>query len=255
MEIHSKKLVDCSALVVTTMLGSFSLFLFGLFLFGHSFTIIDFGYSRIGFHTLDALLCLVFFVQHSTMIRRGFRNKLTAVLPHHYHGALYTTASSAALIILVLFWQNSNQTLLSLQDESRWAAHGIFFASLMGMAWAMRALRSFDTFGVQPILAYIRASQLASMPLTIRGPYRWIRHPLYFFILVMIWSCPDVTTDRLLFNILFTVWIVLGTLFEERDLVAAFGKTYIDYRSKVPMLLPWKPHKPFPPGGIRNDFG
>lgn len=255
MEKQSKNLVRYSLLMVTTMIGSFSLLLFGFFLFGHSFTIIEFGYSRIGFHVWDALLCLLFFVQHSTMIRKGFRNRLTAVVPHHYQGALFTAASSAALIILVLFWQSSNQTLISLRGESRWVAHGIFFASLIGMVWGMRALRSFDMFGVQPILSHIRASHVVTTPLTIRGPYRWVRHPLYFFILVMIWSCPDVTIDRLLFNILFTAWIVLGTLLEERDLVAEFGETYLNYQSKVPMLIPWKLHKPFPSGRVENELG
>jgi len=255
MEIHSKNLVEHLLLVVTIVAGSFSLLLFGFFLFGHSFTIIEFGYNRIGSLTLDALLCLMFFVQHSIMIRKGFRNRLTAVVPHHYQGALFTAASSAALIILVLFWQNSNQALISLQGESRWVAHVIFFASLIGIVWGTRALRSFDMFGIQPILAHIRTSRLVTMPLTIQGPYRWTRHPLYFFILVMIWSCPDVTMDRLLFNILFTAWIVLGTLLEERDLVAEFGKTYFNYQSKVPMLIPWKLHKPFPSDGIKKDLG
>lgn len=252
MEIHSKSLVEYLVLVVITMAGSFSLILFGLFLFGHSFTTIKFSYSSIGFHAWDALLCLMFFVQHSTMIRKGFRSRMAAIVPHHYQGALFTVASSAALVILVLLWQNSNQTLMSLQGESRRVVHGIFFASLLGMVWGMRALCSFDMFGIQPILAHIRDSDVVSMTLTIRGPYRWTRHPLYFFILVMIWSSPDVTTDRLLFNILFTAWIVLGTLLEERDLVAEFGKTYLNYQSKVPMLIPWKFHKPFPSGGIKK---
>jgi len=249
MEIHSKHSDEYLVFLVTNMAGSFSLILFGFFLFGHSFTIVEFGFSRIGSYTLNALLCLMFFIQHSTMIRKGFHNRLAAVVPHHYQGAIFTIASSAALIILVLFWQDSNQTLVSLQGEARLVVNGIFFASLAGMVWGMRALRSFDMFGVQPILAHIRASQLVTMPLTIRGPYRWTRHPLYFFILVMIWSCPDVTTDRLLFNSLFTAWIVLGTILEERDLVAEFGKTYLNYQSKVPMLIPWKLHRPFRPAG------
>jgi hypothetical protein len=46
---------------------------------------------------------------------------------------------------------------------------------------------------------------------SIRGPYRWVRHPLFFFILI-IWSCPNLTTGRLLFNGLWTVWIVIGSI-------------------------------------------
>ena len=244
MVIYSQKFLGYLILVVASMVGSFSLLLFGFFLFGDSFTVVDLGYSRIGVLVWDSLLCLMFFAQHSTMIRKAFRHRLTAIVPHPFQGALYAVASGAVLIVIVLFWQNTEQTLISLQGNSRWVAHGVFFASLIGMMWGMRALRSFDMFGIQPILAHIRASHVRAMPLTIRGPYRWVRHPLYFFMLVLIWCCPDVTMDRLLFNVLFTAWIVLGTLLEERDLIAEFGETYLNYQRKVPMLIPWKLLKP-----------
>jgi protein-S-isoprenylcysteine O-methyltransferase Ste14 len=67
-----------------------------------------------------------------------------------------------------------------------------------------------------------------------------VRHPLYFFTLVLIWSSPDITLDRLLFNVLFTGWIVMGTRLEERDLVAEFGEHYRAYQRYVPMLIPYK---------------
>ncbi len=78
------------------------------------------------------------------------------------------------------------------------------------------------------------------MPFTIRGPYRYVRHPFYFFILVMIWSCPETTLDRLLFNCLWSIWIVAGTVLEERDLTEEFGQKYRDYQKDTPMLIPWK---------------
>ena len=37
----------------------------------------------------------------------------------------------------------------------------------------------------------------------------------------MIWSYPDLTLDRLLLNLLFSVWVIVGTLFEEGDLLAS----------------------------------
>ena len=60
---------------------------------------------------------------------------------------------------------------------------------------------------------------------------------------MLIWSSPDLTLDRLLFNVLFTTWIVIGTLLEERDLVAEFNEAYRDYQRNVPMLIPWKTPK------------
>jgi protein-S-isoprenylcysteine O-methyltransferase Ste14 len=47
-----------------------------------------------------------------------------------------------------------------------------------------------------------------------------------------------VSADRLLFNVLWTAWIVAGTVLEEADLTAEFGDAYRAYRRDVPMLLP-----------------
>ncbi|MFW6284408.1 MAG: methyltransferase family protein, partial [Desulfosalsimonas sp.] len=73
-----------------------------------------------------------------------------------------------------------------------------------------------------------------------RGPYKFVRHPLYFFSLLMIWSCPDITADRLVFNVLWSGWIVTGAWLEEKDLVRDLGRQYRDYQKSVPMLIPWK---------------
>jgi hypothetical protein len=56
----------------------------------------------------------------------------------------------------------------------------------------------------------------------------------------MIWSNPELTLDRLQFNLVFTIWIVIAILLEERDLVAVIGDSYRSYQNKVPMLLPFR---------------
>ena len=176
---NPEKFIAYLVLVIGSILGSFSLLLFGAFLFGYSFTVAEFGFGSVGVLTWDAFLCLVFFFQHSAMVRKGLRQRLEVVIPAHYHGALYTAASGVVLIVLVLFWQNSEQALVSLQGASRWMAHGVFFTSLAGMAWGMYALHSFDAFGNQKILARIRTAHVQDMPLAIQGPYRWIRHCIF----------------------------------------------------------------------------
>ena len=235
-----KNLSAYSFVVIATVTGTLSLLLFGLFLLGVSLTLVEFDYRMPGILAWDAMLCLLFFVQHSLMIRKAFRRRLTAIVPQHLQGVLYTLASGIVLTILVLFWQHSQQTLLSLQGISRWLVYGVFFACLIAMFWSLRALQSFDLLGIEQFRNHSQASEAHTTALTIRGPYRWVRHPLYFLVLVMIWCCPDVTADRLLFNALFTAWIILGTFLEERDLLAEFGETYAAYQREVPMLIPYK---------------
>jgi protein-S-isoprenylcysteine O-methyltransferase Ste14 len=108
------------------------------------------------------------------------------------------------------------------------------------MLWGIRALGDFDAFGIQAMLSHFQREQPAPAPLTIRGPYRWVRHPLYFFVIVAIWACPALSLDRILLGVLCTFWIAAGAMLEERDLVAQFGDAYRAYQRKIPMWLPWR---------------
>jgi protein-S-isoprenylcysteine O-methyltransferase Ste14 len=74
--------------------------------------------------------------------------------------------------------------------------------------------------------------------LQVSGFYRWIRHPLYASGLIFIWLSPVMTTSTLALYLGFTLYIVIGSRYEERQLTAEFGQPYLDYRQKVPALIP-----------------
>ena len=199
----------------------------------------------------DALLCLLFFIQHSIMVRRRFRLWLTRSVRAEFHGALYANASGICLLVLVFFWQPIASPLWSPSDWVRWAMAGIFLLAAGGAWWGTRALDEFDALGIKPALGvFNRNATIAPMVLAIRGPYRWVRHPLYFLSLIIIWSGPVYTVDRLLHNLMWSIWIIIGAHYEERDLVACFGDAYQSYRKSVPMLLP-KSFQPQVPDGYR----
>jgi protein-S-isoprenylcysteine O-methyltransferase Ste14 len=231
-------------LVSAIITGGGSMLLFGVFLFFGPLRLIHMGWSEPATLAWDGLLSLVFFVQHSSMLRRGFRQRLARIIPPHYHGALYAISSGFALTAVVIFWQSSSIGLYALEGVPRWLVRGLFCLAMAGMAWGARALQSFDPMGLSAFRAHVRGKQSPPQHLVIRGPYWWVRHPLYLFSILLIWACPDVTADRLLFNVLWTAWIYVGSILEEADLVAEFGETYRDYRRRVPRLVPWR----VPPG-------
>ena len=108
------------------------------------------------------------------------------------------------------------------------------------MVWALVALRA-DMLGLRPVVSHLRGrAEDANSDFVVRGPYRLIRHPLYLAALLVIWAGPQLTADRLLFNVLWSVWIVVGAKLEERDLEDEHGETYVRYRREVSMLFPWR---------------
>jgi protein-S-isoprenylcysteine O-methyltransferase Ste14 len=211
---------------------------FMLFLYVGPLELVDIGLAEDRVLWLDACLCLAFFVQHSVMIRKSFRQRLARFLPEEYEAAFYAIVSGVVLMALIVLWQQSAYTILAAKGIVRLLLRGVFFLSLVGFAWSLYALGVFDPCGILPILDHIRGIKRPPLPLTVRGPYRWVRHPLYILMILMVWSYPDLTVDRLLFNVLFTAWMIIGAVLEERDLVASFGQAYVDYKTSVPMLIP-----------------
>ena len=221
------------------ILGGMSLLGFMIFLFVGSLNLLDLHLDESGVLWLDAGLSLLFFIQHSGMIRKPFRRWLARFIPEEYAGAIYAIASGIVLLLVILLWQTSAQTIMTASGLFRWSLRAVSFLSFLGFYWGVKALRFFDPFGLRPFINHLRGrNPTPPMPITVTGPYRWVRHPLYFFMILMIWSCPDLTRDRLLFNLLWTVWIVIGSYFEEKDLIVEFGDAYREYQKRVPMLVP-----------------
>jgi protein-S-isoprenylcysteine O-methyltransferase Ste14 len=75
--------------------------------------------------------------------------------------------------------------------------------------------------------------------LVTRGFYRWVRHPLYFFSLVIFWLMPIMTDLSLAFIMASTLYFIVGTIPEERKLVKIFGEGYRQYQQDVPRIIPW----------------
>lgn len=235
------KTLDRLIITLAVLVGGGSIILLVL---GGSRAFTDFGWYERDLLLWDAGLSLIFFVQHSGMVRKSFRAWLARRVPSVYHGAVYSIASGIVLAAVVLCWQRSDVVLWAAQGMQRVLMHGVGFLGVLVFIWGARSFQSFDILGISPIRARLHGRGFQPGPFEIRGPYSWVRHPLYSAILVMFWSNPDITTDRLLFNTLWSAWIVGSTFLEERDLVREFGTQYTEYQHHVPMLIPYR--KPWP---------
>lgn len=231
-----------AAYVLATLsfvIGVGSLIVFTVFLYVGSFHVTELGLGITQTLVLDTCLCLAFFLQHSGMIRTGTQHWMSRLIPEHYLGAVFSVVSGFVLLTLIILWQESTVVIVSADGIYRLALRALFFLAIAGQVWGIWSLKSADLFGTDAVLRNQAATQPPT-PIVIRGPYRWVRHPLYLTTLLMIWSHPDLTADRLLFNVLFTVWIIAGTVLEERDLVGVYGDDYREYQRSVPMLIPYR---------------
>ena len=68
--------------------------------------------------------------------------------------------------------------------------------------------------------------------------YRLCRHPLYFATCVLFSAWPTMDLRWLIVVIWLWLYAAVGSVFEERKLVAAFGDDYKRYQASRPRLLP-----------------
>jgi protein-S-isoprenylcysteine O-methyltransferase Ste14 len=66
-----------------------------------------------------------------------------------------------------------------------------------------------------------------------------VRHPWYTAVVLLLWA-RDLDAAGLVVAGVLTVYVVVGTLLEERKLIHEFGDAYRDYQARVSMFVPLK---------------
>lgn len=192
---------------------------------------------------IDLVLLALFGLQHSGMARTSVKAFITRRVPRALERTVYVVMTSLVVWLLMLGWQPLPMRI--------WSANGIVGGALDAGYWlgfalvyaAALLLNHFHLLGVsQAYRRYVmRASDAAVDQLRVQGPYRLVRHPLMTGLLLCFWCARDCTAGHLLFAAGMTSYILLGTVLEERDLVARFGAAYRSYAARVPAFFPLFP--------------
>jgi len=190
---------------------------------------------------IDLGLILLFGLQHSLMVRPRFKDWFDRYVPYGAQRATYTLISSFFLGLILIFWQPLPGTLWSFPEGSVgwWIMTALY---LLGWGVAVVATFQIDHFGLLGLTQAWRQWRNVPEPepsFQERGFYRWVRHPIQAGTMLGLWATPVMSVGHLLFALGFTLYILIGLYFEERDLLRILGAPYADYRKRVPMLIPF----------------
>jgi protein-S-isoprenylcysteine O-methyltransferase Ste14 len=81
--------------------------------------------------------------------------------------------------------------------------------------------------------------------LRIEGPYRYTRHPLYFFSIIFLLFRPVMDLFYLTFFTCVVVYFYIGSYYEEKKLERLFGQQYTKYKKVVPRIFPVRLFEPY----------
>ena len=197
---------------------------------------------------IDAGLLAIFAVQHSVMARRWFKEWWTQFVPHEIERSTYVLCASLALMLLLWQWRPLGGVVWSVRNPAGAAVLQMLFAAGWTLVLVVTFLiNHFDLFGLRQVWYALIGRPLPKVSFKTPGPYRVVRHPLYFGFVLAFWMTPTMTLAHLVFAIATTAYIVLAIQLEELDLVAEHGAAYETYRRRVPMLLPAVMRRPSEP--------
>lgn len=191
------------------------------------------------------VLFLLFCVSHSLLAKTEVKLWLFSKYPllKPFYRLLY---NSLSLLFLLLWLMLLPADIIIYRITGFWAFMMVF-VQLLSAAGAVYSLKGHGAvfLGIRQVLRYIRHKQ---MPDYLDEPqkgtliktrfYKYMRHPLYTFS-ILILACSPVMTVNLIYIIIFTVlYFYVGSYFEEKGLVKRFGDDYKSYQEEVPRFIP-----------------
>ena len=188
---------------------------------------------------LNLGLIWLFGLHHSAMARRWFKARWTRVVPPSLERATYLYMTAIATALLVAFWTPIPVTLWSVHGAAAsWAIRVLYLAVWAMMFAATFHFGHFGFFGLAQAWAKVTDRDSAETSFCARWLYGIVRHPISLGWMLAPWLTPHMTMGQITFAAGTMVYVLVATVFEERDLLAELGDRYRHYRTRVPAFLP-----------------
>lgn len=179
----------------------------------------------------------------SSKAKQGIRTRVGLRLYNGFYRLAYNTfATLSFLPVLVLIVVVDSETVWRLDPSWNIPLWIIRFFGLIGFCVALLQTDVGRFAGLSQMISYFSGRPLPAEELKTTGLYRYSRHPLYVFSVLILWPASTMTDTYLAFCIGTTIYFLIGSRFEEHRMLKAFGKSYSDYRARVPWLfaLSWR---------------
>ncbi len=203
---------------------------------------------------LRSLLALALFsILHSALAALPAKRRASAFAGSRRTAGLYRIAyilqaAVSTALLAVYLWALPDRMLYRVRGRPRavmLAGQGIAVSAIVAVGIQVGPARFTGLPQVLDLLAGrpIRQVVVAQHPLPEgadlewRGPFRLSRHPNNYFPLIAWWLSPVMTVKWATVGVGAAIYMVLGSLHEERRLALAYGQRFRHYQRQVSHLL------------------
>ena len=154
----------------------------------------------------------------------------------HYRLAYNLLSGLALLPVLFLVWRLPDAELWRIPWPWLLLSGAVQLAAGLGLLLSFRVTGSLEFLGMAQFLHLRQPARPEA--LRVDGMYRYMRHPIYSFSLLILWLTPAMSSNLLAAALGITLYILIGARLEERKLLRQFGEPYRAYQQAVPMFIP-----------------
>ena len=172
---------------------------------------------------INVALFTVFALHHSIMARTGAKAWITRLVPPALERSVYVWIASVLFLAVCWLWR----PLPGVTWQTRGAGLALYAAQLFGAVLTIAAAR---IVGVWELAGVKQPDHSKAIEFRADGPFAIVRHPIYLAWVLMVFATPVMTTSRLMFAVISTLYLIAAIPFEERSLVEAHGEEYRAYQ-------------------------
>jgi methanethiol S-methyltransferase len=174
----------------------------------------------------NVILFTVFALHHSLMARTGAKAWITRIVPADLERSVYVWIASLLFLAVCWMWQ----PLPGIIWETRGPGLVLYLAQAFGIALTIRAAQ---IVGIWELAGVTQPDLTKTVEFKAEGPFGIVRHPIYLGWILMVFATPTMTTSRMLFAVVSTLYLIIAIPYEERSLVDAFGDNYRAYQRQM----------------------
>jgi len=192
---------------------------------------------------LLGLIWLAYLLLHSVTASLWMKHKLARLFPHHtpwYRLGYNLFALITLTPPLWLLHQGHAVKLYALEGVYFWLVNALALLAIGGFFYSTRFYDSAEFLGLRQISEQEKNVE-DQETFKLSPLHHYVRHPWYFFALVLIWT-RDMNSLMMVTAILLSLYFIFGSRLEERKLIQYHGQVYREYMRYVPGVfpLPWK---------------
>jgi methanethiol S-methyltransferase len=184
----------------------------------------------------------------SIKAKEYIRQNYPTLLP--FYRVTYNVISLLLLYLFFIYLPQPDITIYDLIKPFDFIILAFQFLSLAGLVWSFKYFSFGEFTGFAQIFRWFNKNYNDNdldekMTLKIEGPYRFMRHPVYFFSILFLIFRPYMDLTYLTIVVCFIAYFYIGSYYEEKKLATIFGEEYKSYQKAVPRIFPLKPFRPY----------